>query len=99
MPLEVERSPQAMADLFDTYDYIREHSRSGAETTLRQIDAVVQMLAERPDAGRDQSNLRPGLRSFPAGSFMLFYRHDEATLTILRVMHGARNVASDNFEI
>ena len=97
MPLRVIRKPQALADVIEIYHYIAERSPKGAVTTLRKIDAAVQMLANNPDAGRSRTELAPRLRSFPAGRFMIFYVHGAAQLDIVRILHTARDLKPDMF--
>jgi len=53
------------------------------------------MLAEQPDAGRDRSELGDGLRSFPVGSYVVFYRHTATTLTVFRILHSARHISPE----
>jgi toxin ParE1/3/4 len=52
-------------------------------------------LARYPYLGRARDeDLRPGLRSFPAGDYLIIHRiaEDEVVL-ILHVMHGSRDIA------
>jgi len=50
------------------------------------------MLAESPSAGRTREEFQPGLRSFPVGSFVVFYRPIEDGILVVRVLHGARDI-------
>lgn len=46
--------------------------------------------------------MRPGLRSFPAGDYVIIYRIDGEGVVILRVLRGSRNIAAlfgSEFEI
>lgn len=95
MPLEVDRTPRSERDAFDIWDYVSLDSALGAERLLRRIDAIVQMLAERPAAGRARTELGHGIRSFPAESYMVYYRYSETTLTVVRILHAARDVTPD----
>jgi plasmid stabilization system protein ParE len=38
--------------------------------------------------------LRPGLRSFPVGDYIVIYRTNGEDVVILRVLHGSRNIAA-----
>jgi plasmid stabilization system protein ParE len=51
------------------------------------------MLRKVPNAGRSRDiDLRPGLRSFRSGKYVIFYRINPAALRIIRVLHGKRDV-------
>ena len=42
---------------------------------------------------RDE-DLRPGLRSFPIGEYIILYRIEDEDVVILRVLRGSRNIAA-----
>lgn len=42
--------------------------------------------------GRARSELRPGVHSIPVGNYLIFYRFDETRVSVVRVLHGARNL-------
>jgi toxin ParE1/3/4 len=65
------------------------------ETADRALDAIAArllLLAEHPRLGRIRDDLRPGLRSYPAGQYVIFYHLDGADGLILRILHGSRDV-------
>jgi len=35
------------------------------------------------------------LRSFPIAGYLIFYRHGPATLTVVRILHAARDITPD----
>jgi toxin ParE1/3/4 len=37
-------------------------------------------------------DLRPSLRSFPVGNYVIIYRLDDEDVLILRVLRGSRNI-------
>jgi toxin ParE1/3/4 len=43
-------------------------------------------------AGRAREERLPGLRSFPAGRYLIFYTPTDGGITLDRVLHGARDV-------
>ena len=79
------RAPQIDSDLDDIWYYVA--IKSGiVEIADRLVDSNI-------GRARDE-DLRPGLRSFPVGEYVIIYRiHDEDVL-ILRVLHGRRNIAT-----
>ena len=89
------RSPQADSDLDSIWHYVA--SKSGSfQIADRLIDSITDrffLLASHPNIGRARDrDLRPGLRSFPVGEYVIIYRLDEADVLILRVLRGSRNI-------
>lgn len=50
------------------------------------------MLADNPGAGRDRNDIVAGIRSFPVGRYLLFYRMLADGVELVRVLHGARDI-------
>lgn len=65
-------------------------------------DRVIDSLADRfylvsihPYIGRRRDEeLRPGIRSFPVGNYVVLYRVEDVDVFVLRVLHGRRNIES-----
>lgn len=74
----VRRSPQAHLDLVQLWLYVGE----------------CRLLAGMPRMGRARPELRPDVRSFPVGPFMIFYREIEGGIEIVRVARGARDLSA-----
>ncbi len=73
----------------------RRFRRSGARAAREFLIAAVgvfEMLAKFPRAGRARSELAPRLRSFPIRGYVVLYRAAETGVTILRVVHGSRDL-------
>jgi toxin ParE1/3/4 len=89
------RTPQADSDLDEIWYYIATRSRS-VEIADRLIDSVTDrffLLASHPNVGRARDeDLRPGLRSFPVGEYVIIYRIQDEDVLILRVLRGSRNI-------
>lgn len=89
-------APQAETELDDIWLYVARESGS-AEIADRLLDSIIEhflLLARNPYLGRRRDNdLRPGLRSFSVGEYVILYRveSDKAVL-ILRVIHGRRDL-------
>jgi toxin ParE1/3/4 len=41
----------------------------------------------------------PGVRSFPVGNYLIFYRETGQGVEIIRVLHGATNVSRTTHEV
>jgi toxin ParE1/3/4 len=89
------RTPQADSDLDSIWRYIALQSGS-YEVADRLIDSIVDrflLLAAHPHVGRARDeDLRPGLRTFPVGDYIIVYRIQDHHALILRVLHGSRNI-------
>ena len=90
------RTPQADSDLDDIWYYLANKSDS-IDIADRFIDSIIDrflLLAGHPNIGRSRDeDLRPGLRSFPVGEYVIIYRIVNEDVQILRVLHGSRNMA------
>ena len=98
MPLKIRRTIQADQDAYDIWEYISADSRQAADRLIRRLDATYRAIAESPDIGRVRPELSVGIRSLPQGAYAIFYRHDELTLTIVRVLSSYRDVTSELFQ-
>ena len=89
------RSPQARSDLLEIWFYIATNSGS-LDVADRLIDSITDrfvLLASFPNIGRARDlDLRSGLRSFPVGEYVIFYRIQKEDVLILRVLHGSRDI-------
>jgi toxin ParE1/3/4 len=65
-----------------------------ARAFLVRVVEVFELLALHPEAGRRRPELRSGVRSFPAGNHVVYYRVADSRVQILRVGHGARDAAA-----
>jgi toxin ParE1/3/4 len=91
------RTPQADSDLDDIWYYVA--SKSGSlDIADRFIDSITDrffLLASHPNIGRARDeDLRPGLRSFPVGEYLIIYRVQDDDVLILRVLRGSRDIAA-----
>ena len=89
------RSPQADSHLDSIWYYVTSKSAS-VEIADRLIDSITDrffLLASHPNIGRSRDeDLRPGLRSFPVGEYVIIYRIEDEDVLILRVLRGSRNI-------
>ena len=56
------------------------------------IDQKLLALASTPGMGRTRDEIAEGLRSFPVGRYVIFYRTIPEGVEIVRVLHGSRDV-------
>ena len=89
----VLRRPLAGADISDIWDYIADDSLAQADAWIDRIDTGLQLLATQPLMGRRREELFAGLRSMPAGRYVIFYLPLVDGIEVVRVLHSARDVA------
>jgi toxin ParE1/3/4 len=82
----------AIADLDAVASYIARDNPVRALTFIAEIETACTVWAETPLAGRDRSEIAEGLRSFPFGNYVIFYRPRIDGLTVVHVVHGKRDI-------
>jgi toxin ParE1/3/4 len=86
--------PKARADLDAIWSYIAAHQPNAASAVIDRITAAFGMLTSNPLAGRLRPEIAPKVRSFPVGSYLIFYEPSPKELLIVRVMHNKRDVTA-----
>jgi toxin ParE1/3/4 len=87
-------APEAEAELDEIWYFIATESGS-VDIADRFINSTTDRffrIAAYPYAGRVRDDLRPGLRSFPVGQYLVIYRVVPPDVLILHVAHGRRNL-------
>jgi len=93
-----ELTEPAASDLESIADYVGGPNPTAALRLLDRLTEVFQKLAQMPGMGRQRVELAPGLRSFPVGSYVVFYREIPDGAQIVRVLHGARDLSTVRFK-
>jgi toxin ParE1/3/4 len=71
-----------------------EASEATATRLLDRIKDACQSLCHFPLAGIAREQFATGLRAGFAGNYVIYYRHNEQELMIVRVLHAARDNAA-----
>ena len=90
----VRLSHQARADLDAIWDYIG-ITKNSPLTASRQVEAIYErmtLLAKQPLMGEAREELRPGLRSSLAGSYVILYYPLQDGIEVATVLHGSRDI-------
>src|SRR6266480_6657301 len=69
-------------------------NRASLEAANRIIDRITErfwLLGEHPNAGKPAGNIARGVKCFPAGKYLIYYRHTRGGTDILHIFHGARD--------
>jgi len=81
-------SRQARSDLSGIFRYtVSQWGEAQSARYLRLIWKVIETVAERPDRGRDCSELHKGYFCRAAGSHMIFYSKGRNRVNIIRILH------------
>ncbi len=68
--------------------------RVGLKVADRLVDRLTDrfwLLDEHPGAGRSAEDIAAGVRCFPAGKYLIYFRKMSRVIDILHVFHGARD--------
>jgi len=96
MVLKVSRRPRARLDLMEIWTYIADDNETAANRLLRRIDSVLVMLADTPLAGRARPELRPDIRSFSIGNYVVFYVVRPDAIDVVRVLSRYRDISQED---
>ena len=78
-------------DIFKIGFYLSARRMKGAERFAREIEQTFERLAEFPGIGRMRDELKPGIRSYVMGSYVIVYRVTDEGILVLRVFHGSQD--------
>ena len=83
----------AQTDLLEAWLFIAEENINAADKVLDTLEQEARLLATQPLMGRIRSDLADGLRSWPTSTvYILFYLADTEGITVIRVLHHARDI-------
>jgi toxin ParE1/3/4 len=83
---------QAEEDIDEILAYIASDNFEASLVFYDRLIDLFEMLGTNPNAGRERPDLDRGLRSFPQGSYLIFYRVWAGEIAIARVLHSARDL-------
>ena len=89
-------SPEALQDMEDIHDHIAMDNTEAAGRVIQAFEEDISLLSSQPELGQ----LKPRLRhlclwvvtQFP--NYLIFYRVRDGAVEVVRVLHGARDLAS-----
>lgn len=92
MMSRVLRTSDAVADLDGIWSYIAQRNVVAADRLIDKLYARFLLLADYPDSGEQQPLLADGsYRRVVEGNYIVYYHPDEAGVTIVRILHAARD--------
>lgn len=85
-------SADANADIEGIVLYIFDLNPVAARHFLDALEEVCELLASHPLLGRLRPEFGEGLRSFPVGSYLVFYIPATDGIDVARVIYGGRDL-------
>jgi toxin ParE1/3/4 len=91
------RTRASLGDYEEIWTYLAVRDLAAADRLVDQFDATLEVIASTPRMGRNVNELTLGLRSFPVGNYLIFYRPLEDGIQLIRLLHGARDITPELF--
>jgi plasmid stabilization system protein ParE len=84
--------PQARLDLLEIWHLIAKDSVEAANRVAGKLDSAIRDLVEMQGKGHNRADVRNNsYRFWSVYSYIIAYRFDDKTVTVMRVVHGRRN--------
>jgi toxin ParE1/3/4 len=85
--------PRARLDLLQIWLYLAQSNVDVAIKVGDELDAAILDLLAMPGKGYRRRDVKSAkLRFWVVHSYVISYRYDDAVVTVVRVLHGRRNV-------
>ena len=84
--------PSAEADLREIAEYIEAANPGRGVSYVAEMRSTIALYAEQPLSGRERTDVADGLRGFPFGNYVVFYRPLADGITVVRVIHAKRDL-------
>ena len=89
---KVRLSDHAREDLDEIWLSIAVDNVTAADGLIDRLETLLQRLLQFPDMGASRDEIRPGVRSFPCGNYLVFYRSMDYGIAVVRVVWGGRDL-------
>ena len=90
----VRFQPAAEKDLDEIWLTVALNSPGVADRVIDAIRDRVAPLSDFPELGPERPEIAPGMRVLVEGNYLILYRVTEEAVEIVRVVHGARDLAA-----
>ncbi len=94
-PIPIKIKPRAKEDLLEIWYFIA-HVRfqlKAADTLMEWFSSEFQRLANNPNLGTLCERINPEFRQQILDPYIIFYKVEDGSLVIYRVLHSARNLS------
>jgi len=85
------------ADFEEIGDYIAQDNPRRAERFINELIDQAEKVVRMPGGYAAREDLAPGLRMCTHGRYILFFRVIGTVVRIERVLHGRRDIGTDDF--
>jgi len=85
-------SSDANADIEEIAFYLLDLNPVAAHHFLNALEETCELLADHPLVGRSRPEFGEGVRSFPLGSYLIFYTPASHGIDVARVIYGGRDL-------
>lgn len=98
--LRIRYARAARSDIVGILDYTeREWGEDQRSAYWRQLRSTIGTLTETPFLGRTRDDLLPGMRSYPAGSHLLYYLEAGNELVVVRILHSRQDPSREGWSL
>jgi toxin ParE1/3/4 len=87
-------TPFAETDLDDIWFEIALDNPAAADRVIDAIRRRSEQLSTFSESGRLRPDIAADARSLTVGNYLVLYRHFKATIEIVRIVHGARDLTA-----
>jgi len=87
-------SAKSKDDLKRIARFIAEDKPLAARQWVAKIREKCRLVAKHPEVGDRRSDVGDGIRSTYVGSYVIFFRHNDEFVDIIRVIRGDRDTQS-----
>jgi len=91
-PPQAHVTDLAEADLREIWLYVAQDNPDAADRLVARLHDKCHVLAQSPQIGPLRNELKAGLRTFPVGNYLIFYRPTEDGIEVVRVLSGYRDL-------
>ena len=85
--------PQARLDLLEIWHHIAADGVTAADRVVGELDRAIRELPEMPGKGHRRADVGDArYRFWCVFSYLIAYRYDDQSLTVVRVVHGRRKL-------
>ncbi len=91
--IQIRITPRAWQDLKAIWTYtLKRWGEPQADLYVQQLDAGIRSLIDFHDIGESCEHIRAGYRRLKVNRHLIFYRHGEICIEIVRVLHESMDV-------
>jgi toxin ParE1/3/4 len=87
-------SPSSRHDLIEILEYVAKDKPGAAVRLVERLEDSCRMLAKNSELGTARDDLKPGIRAWAVGQYVIFFRRVRDGIEVVRVVHGARDAGT-----